>query len=253
MVSGRNLGIFFHIDKHINKPALSRSRARRPGVAPTLRREPFFRWEKALTSGEPLPSEGSGWSRSRPEPKTHPHESLTRGLFSLAFLNVSLFYVLSSRWWVDTIVKHEAEGTTATTVAVAAVAAAHIPAIAATSGVKDKSALVPIEVPVRIIKGPSQQNTTSKMYSRDLNIATLGANEIIIAASDIDSEMCCWDLLSGAVRFRLRPCASSPHAIACVGGCFFAASQVRKAASSSVFYWPWNKVLLVLLHLLLFF
>ncbi|XP_031486087.1 protein ROOT INITIATION DEFECTIVE 3 isoform X2 [Nymphaea colorata] len=79
------------------------------------------------------------------------------------------------------------------------------------------------------------------MYSRDLNIATLGANEIIIAASDIDSEMCCWDLLSGAVRFRLRPCASSPHAIACVGGCFFAASQVRKAASSSVFYWPWNK------------
>ncbi|CAN6469318.1 unnamed protein product [Victoria cruziana] len=78
------------------------------------------------------------------------------------------------------------------------------------------------------------------MYSGDLATA-LGANEVIIAASDIDSEICCWDLWSGAVRFRLRPCASPPHAIACIGGCFFAASQVRKSASSSVFYWPWNK------------
>ncbi|KAM7521004.1 hypothetical protein LguiB_019966 [Lonicera macranthoides] len=67
--------------------------------------------------------------------------------------------------------------------------------------------------------------------------------QVVIASSQIDAGISCWDLQSGAEHLRYRSCTSPPHGLVTVGGRFLASSQVRESSSSSgsILYWSWNK------------
>jgi pre-rRNA-processing protein IPI3 len=68
-------------------------------------------------------------------------------------------------------------------------------------------------------------------------------NEVVIASSEIDAGISCWDLQSGAENLRYRNCSSPVHGLITVGSRFLASSQLRESSSSSgsILYWSWNK------------
>lgn len=67
--------------------------------------------------------------------------------------------------------------------------------------------------------------------------------EVVIASSESEGGISCWDLHSGAEHLRFRTCSSPSHGLVYVGSHFLASSQLRHSSSpsGSVFYWSWNK------------
>ncbi|CAO2821522.1 unnamed protein product [Amaranthus hypochondriacus] len=66
--------------------------------------------------------------------------------------------------------------------------------------------------------------------------------EVVMASSNVDGTVGCWDIHTGAEQLRYKSCFSPSHGLISIAGRFLASSQIGEPSTSgSILYWSWHK------------